>query len=64
MISHCYDFSKVKTFNLDDLIGRTIFIKCFRDSSEGLQMLMAFDIDNHESFLISIENLPILGGEQ
>lgn len=55
------DVSKLKTFNLDDLVGRTISIKCFRDSSEGLQMLMAFDINNYESFLISIERLPMLG---
>lgn len=64
MTNRCYDVSKVKTFNLDDLVGRTISIKRFSDSSEGLQMLMAFDIDNHESFLISIESLPILGVEQ
>ena len=59
-----FDVSKIKTFKLDDLVGRTISIECFRDSSEGLQMLMAFDTNNHESFLISIERLPMLGGEQ
>ena len=59
-----FDVSKIKTFNLDDLVGRTISIECFRDSSEGLQMLMAFDINNHESFLISIERLPVLGGPE
>lgn len=64
MANRYFDVSKVKTFNLDDLAGRTISIECFRDRSEGLQMLMAFDINNHESFLISIERLPMLGGEQ
>lgn len=63
MANRYFDVSKIKTFNLDDLVGRTISIECFRDSSEGIQMLMAFDINNYESFLISIERLPMLGGE-
>ena len=64
MTNRYFDISKVKTFNLDDLVGRTISIECFRDSSEGLQMLMAFDTNNYESFLISIERLPRLGGSE
>jgi len=64
MANRYFDVSKIKTFNLDDLVGRTITIECFRDSSEGLQMLMAFDTNNYESFLISIERLPILSKEQ
>ena len=63
MTNRYFDVSKIKTFKLDDLVGRTISIECFRDSSEGIQMLMAFDINNHESFLISIERLPQIGGE-
>lgn len=57
------DVSKLKTFSLDDLAGRTVSIRCFRDSSEDMQMLMAFDTDTNESFLIKIERLPKIGGE-
>lgn len=63
MSKNYLDVSKLKTFSLDDLAGRTVTIECFRDSSEGIQMLMAFDTNNHESFLIQIERLPMLGGE-
>tara|TARA_Y100001001_G_scaffold59284_2_gene56117 strand:- start:1142 stop:1336 length:195 start_codon:yes stop_codon:yes gene_type:complete len=57
------DVSKLKTFSLDDLSGRNVSIRCFRDSSEDMQMLMAFDTDTNESFLIKIERLPKIGGE-
>jgi len=56
------DVSKLKTFSLDDLVGRTVSIRCFRDSSEDVQMLMAFDTDTNESFLIKVERLPKIGG--
>ena len=58
------DASKLKTFSLDDLSGRTVSVRCFRDSCEGMQILMAFDIETNESFLIKIERLPNIGKGQ
>ena len=58
------DVTKLKTFSLDDLSGRTVSVRCFRDSCEGMQILMAFDIETNESFLIEIERLPMVGKEK
>ncbi len=58
------DVSKLKTFSLDDLSGRTVSVRCFRDCCEGMQILMAFDIETNESFLIKIERLPNIGKGQ
>jgi|GEM_PF-4577086 hypothetical protein len=58
------DVTKLKTFSLDDLSGRTVSVRCFRDSCEGIQILMAFDIETNENFLLKIERLPMVGKEQ
>ena len=57
------DVANLKTFSLDDLSERTVSIRWFSDESEGIRMLMAFDIDTNESFVIEAENLPMNKGE-
>ena len=52
------DVANLKTFSLDDLSERTVSIRWFSDESEGIRMLMAFDIHTNEA-----ENLPMNKGE-
>lgn len=53
------DASKIKTFKLSDLVGRSINVECFRDSKGGTQIIMGIDLDSHETFVLSWENLPV-----
>lgn len=53
-----FDTSKIKTFDLKELKGRTLKIVEFTDKSEGLQMTTAFDIKTGDQFALDIKRLP------
>ena len=50
--------SKIKTFNLSDLVGRRFKVDRFVDSHEAVELIMAFDLDSGDSFLLSYKDLP------
>ena len=50
--------SKIKTFNLSDLVGRRFKVDRFVDSHESVELIIAFDLDSGDSFLLSYKDLP------
>lgn len=54
--------SKIKTFNMSDLVGRKFKVDRFVDSHEAVELIMAFDLDSGDSFLLSYKDLPRVGG--
>jgi len=46
-----FDMSKIKTFKLEDLVGRTVTIREFKDSS--CVITSAIDIESGELFVLS-----------
>ena len=52
------DGSKIKNFNLSDLVGRKFKVDRFVDSHEAVELIMAFDLDSGDNFLLSYKDLP------
>lgn len=52
-----FDTSKIRTFKLEDLIGRTLKIKRFE--GEGAELVIAFEASTGESFLLKYRALPV-----
>ena len=50
--------SKIKTFNLSDLVGRRFKVDRFVDNREAVELIMAFDLDSGDNFLLSYKDMP------
>lgn len=51
-----FDISKIKTYKLEDLVGRTVVIREFRDS--GCVLICALDFESSELFVVSQHQEP------
>ena len=51
-----FNISKVKRFELTDLVGRTLMVE--KLSSNEHELIMAFDVKTNESFVLSSKQIP------
>ena len=59
-----FDMSKIKRFKLEDLVGRTVTIREFRDS--GYVLTSAIDVESGDLFVLSqhqevMPEAPLMG---
>jgi hypothetical protein len=45
-------FKNIKTFELEDLVGRNLDVKSFHDKNEGIELIIAADTTSGEIFIL------------
>lgn len=53
-----FNYSKLKTFKIEDLAGRTLKVERFICDHEGIEMVNAFDCETGDVFLLAVNHLP------
>lgn len=57
-MANYFDMSKIKTFKMCDLHNRTVKIQSFKNEDKSHSLLIAFDVDSHECFILEVAPLP------
>lgn len=55
-----FDMSRIKRFDLCDLVGRTLRVEKF--SIEGAELIIAFDLKTNEAFIIDSKSTAVCLG--
>jgi len=50
-----FDYSKIRKFNIADLVGKELTIKSFLNENEGVELIQAFDMNSGDYFLLEVK---------